>query len=124
MRVQDGSSASLAEDSWGDLGRTFKGLRPWVGELSDWYRTSCDEYCGHYNGHHTVRFVDNLLGCYCPRLGVRLKDGRIRKALTSMHLRELKNVEQSTHKSKSFRSKGCPERCPFSAQILGSSANP
>ena len=50
MRVQGGSSANLAGDSWGDLGRTFKGLRPWVGKLSGWYRTSCDEHCEYHNG--------------------------------------------------------------------------
>jgi len=59
---------NLAGDSWDDLGRTFKGLRPWVGELSGWYRTSCDEYCGHHNGHHTAGLIDNLLGCIAPDL--------------------------------------------------------
>ena len=96
MRLQGGSSVNLAGDSWGALGRTFKGLRSWVGELSGWYRTSCDEHCGHHCGHHTARLVDNLLDCCCPRLGARPEGDRILQVLTSTHLRELKDVEQST----------------------------
>lgn len=112
MPVQGGSSANLARDSWGDLDRTFKGLRSWVGELSGWYRTSCDEHCSHHSGYHTARIVDDLLGCCCPRPGARPEDNRIRQVATSTHLGELENVS-SQQESKSYRSKGCPERRPF-----------
>lgn len=94
MRVQGGSSTNLAVDSWGDLGRTFKGLRPWVGELSGWYRTSCDEIL--WPSQWASRLIDNILGCCCPSPGATPEDNRIRQVLTSTHLRELRNVEQST----------------------------
>jgi len=41
-------------------------------------------------------FVNNILDCCCPKLDARLEDNGIRQVLTSTHLRELKNVEQST----------------------------